>query len=134
MCLFLKCQVTRIPFVLILIFSPAILVLLLIILIPIINPGPNDQWFTILFFASMALLFFLPGFYFGWKSWFQGEQIKQRVRTNLLDMKKSFLYRLYTYFLPDRFVLTYFLMLARFISVVFIYGGVKMILFLIKLL
>ncbi len=125
-------QKAKIPSVLILIFSPAILVLLLIILIPAINPGPSDQWFTVLFFASMALFFFLPGFYFGWKSWFQGEQVKQRVRANLPDMKKSFLYGLYTYFLPDRLVPTYFLILARFISVVLIYGGVKMILLLIE--
>jgi hypothetical protein len=118
----------------VIIFAPASLVLFLILLIPIIHPEPEDTWFTVLMFVSMALFFFLPGFYLGWQSWFQSEQVKKKASDNLPTMKKSFYYSLYTYFLPDRFVPTYFLYQMRFMSVCMIGAGVWMILFMIKVL
>ncbi len=118
----------------VIIFAPASLVLSLILLIPIINPEPKDTWFTVLMFLSMAVFFFVPGFYLGWQSWFQGEQVKKKATDNLPTMKKSFYYSLYTYFLPDRFVPTYFLYQMRFMSVCLIGMGIWMILFLIKVL
>jgi len=123
----------KIPPSVIIIFSPAVVVLLLILSISVINPQPDDKWFSVLMFVSLALFFFMPGFYFGWKSLVEGEQIKKRVAKQLPDMKKrmGIFYHFYTYFLPDRFVPIYFLYLARFSSIVFIYGGVRMIMFLI---
>ena len=126
----------KMPSPVILIFLPAVIVLLMIALIPIIDPGPDDQWFTVLFFVSMTLFFFTPGFYFGWKSLFQSEQVKQRISDNLPRMKKSWgiVYRIYTFFLPDRVVPIYFLIVMMYMSVMLIYGGVRMILFLLEVL
>ena len=125
---------SKIPLSIVVIFSPALVVLLLILLMPAINPGPDDKWFTFLFFVSMALFFFLPGFYFGWKSFFQSKETLKEVAENVPNMKKSagIFYRFYTYFLPDRFVPVYFLMAMGFMSIMLIYGGVRMIMFLIR--
>jgi len=125
------------PLSVLIIFSPAVVVLLLILLIPVINPQPDDKWFTVLMFVSLALFFFFaPGFYFGWKSLFESEQSKKKVAENIPNMKKrmGIFYRFYTYFLPDRFVPTYFLFAMRFMSVVLIYGGIRMIMFLMEVL
>jgi hypothetical protein len=125
-----------IPLPLIIIFSPGILVLVTIILIQVIKPGPDDLWLTALFFISMALFFFAPGFYFGYKGWFQSEQLKQKAGEILPNMKKSrvILYRLSTCFLPDRYIPDYFLFGTRFVSISCLIGGVKMILFLLQAL
>jgi hypothetical protein len=126
----------KIPTSLIAIFSPAFVVLLLVLLIPVINPKPEDKWFSILMFVSMALFFFLPGFYIGWKSLTESEKTKIRIAKNLPNMKKrmGIFYHFYTYFLPDRFVPSYFLYLGRFTSIVLIYGGIRMMMFLIDVL
>jgi len=123
----------KIPLSAIIIFSPAVVIPLLILLIPVVNPQPADKWFTVLMFVSMALFFFLPGFYIGWKSLFESEQAKKRVAENLPKMKKQLgiFYYFYTYFLPDRFVPVYFLYVMRFMSIMLIYGGVRMVMFLI---
>ena len=123
----------KIPLSVIIIFSPAVVALLLLLSIPVINPQPDDKWFTVLMFVSLALFFFMPGFYFGWKSLSESEQTKKRVAKNLPEMKKrmGIFYHFYTYFLPDRFIPIYFLYFARFISIVLIYGGIRMIMFLI---
>jgi hypothetical protein len=125
---------SKIPLSMVVIFSPAIVVLLLILLIPSVNPGPDDKWFTVLFFVSMALFFFLPGFYFGWKSFFQSKETLKKVAENVPNMKKSagIFYRFYTYFLPDRFVPVYFLIAMGFMSIMLIYGGIRMVMFLIQ--
>lgn len=125
----------EIPLSVIIIFSPAAIVLLLILSIPVINPQVDDKWFTVLMFVSLALFFFMPGFYFGWKSLFESEQAKNRVAKNLPNMKKrmGILYHFYTYFLPDRFVPVYFLYLARFISIMLIYSGIRMVMFLLEI-
>lgn len=115
-------------------FAPAGLVLFLVLLIPIINPDSEDTWFTVLMFLSMALFFFLPGFYLGWQSWFHADQIKKRASDDLPSMKRSFYYNFYTYFLPDHSVPTYFVYQMRFMSVCMIGMGIWMILFMIKVL
>ena len=128
-------QASKIPVFVMVIFSPAVLVFLLILLVPVIKPGPTDQWFTVLFFTSMALFFFLPGFYFGWLILFQSKETLRNVSENAPKFKKSapVLYRFYTYFLPDRFVPGYLFVGIAFTSAVFIYGGVWMVLLMIKL-
>ena len=71
-----------------------------------------------------------------WKSWFQTEQVKRMIRKNLPEMKKHYgiFYRLHTLFLPDRYVPEYYLWNARLISLLLLYGGVKMILYLISVI
>ena len=125
---------SKIPLSVIILFSPAVVILLLLLLIPAVNPGSEDKWFTVLFFISMALFFFLPGFYFGWKSFFRSKETLKQVAENVPNMKKSggIAFRLYTYFLPDRFVPGYFLIVMGFMSVLLIYGGIRMIMFLIQ--
>ena len=127
---------TKIPASVFIIFSPVVVVLFLIALVPVINPGIEDEWFTILFLVSMALFFFIPGLYFGWKSFFQGEQTKKKATENLPNMKKQLgiFYRFSTYFLPDRFAPIYFLYAMRFLSFVLISGGIRMIMFLMDVL
>ncbi len=116
------------------IFSPLLLLFLLVLLIPVINPGSDDKWFTVLLSISMALCFFVPGFYLGWKSIFRADQYEKEVAKNLPNMKKNwgFFYPFITYFLPDRFVPVFFLTAMRFTSVVLILGGVGTVRFLIE--
>lgn len=123
----------KIPLSVIIIFSPAVVVLLLVMSIPVINPQPDDKWFSVLMFLSLALFFFMPGFYVGWKSFSESGQTKKRAKKNLPEMKKQLgaFYHFYTYFLPDRFRPIYFLYLTRFISIILIYGGFRMVMFLI---
>ena len=129
-------QSSKIPLSVIVIFSPAVLVFLLILLMPVLNPEPEDIWFTVLMFTSLALFFFLPGFYFGWWSFFQSKEILKRAAENAPKLKKAspIFYRLYTYFLPDRFVPYYSLVMIGFMSIICIYGGIRMIMFLIDFL
>ena len=121
-------KATLLPPVLKLALAPAVVLFLLVLLIPIFGAQADSTWLTILIFLSMALFFFLPGFYLGWQSWFQGERVKEQASDNLPRMKKSFYYSLFTYFLPNRSVPTYFLYQMRFMSVVMIGAGVWMIL------
>jgi hypothetical protein len=74
-----------------------------------------------------------PGLYFGWLGWIKGAETKQRIHRNLSKTKEElgFSYRIYSLFLPDRYVPSYFLLNIRMMSVALIYGGIKMILFMI---
>jgi hypothetical protein len=127
---------SRIPWLVIVIFSPTILVLVLVLLIPAINPGAEDTWFSVLMFSSMALFFFLPGFYFGWKCLFQSKEALKRVEENVPNMKKSWgiFYHFFTYFLPDRFVPGYFLIWMGFMSIMLIYAGIRTVMFLFEVI
>lgn len=123
----------KLPLSIIIIFLPGVIVLVLIGLIPLIDPGPNDKWFTFLMLMSLSLFFFIPGIYFGWKSFFQSEELKKSAVNNLPNTKRlaGVFYYIYTYFLPDRFVPIYILYSTRFMSILLIYGGIKMIMLLI---
>jgi hypothetical protein len=125
-----------IPWLVIVLFSPAVLVLALLLLIPAINPGPEDTWFSVLMLSSMALFFFLPGFYFGWKCLFQRKETLKRMEENVPNMKKSwgFFYHFFTYFLPDRLVPGYFLVWMGFMAIMLIFAGVRTIMFLFKVI
>jgi hypothetical protein len=126
----------KIPLSVVLIFAPAVVLFLVILLIPITHPGPDDKWFSILLFIAFALFLFAPGAYFGWKGWFHSEQTKQEVNRGLPRMKNSWgiLYPFFTYFLPDRYVPLFFLWSMRVMSIAFIVGGIQMILFLIRVI
>jgi hypothetical protein len=126
----------QIPLVVKLSVIPLILIMVLALLIPIINPTPDDLWFTVLMFSLMALFFFLPGIYFAWHGWFKSEQTKNKIIQNMPKTKQTMgsFYRIYTLFLPERYVPSYFLLNIRLMSIVLIYGGVQMLVMMVQVL
>jgi len=120
----------KIPLIEILIFSPMIVAMIMILLGLIFQPSFVEEWVVNMFFLFLSLGVFVPGLYFGWISWFRGEQTKQRIIRNLPKNKEAFgsFYRIYTLFLPDRYVPTYFLYIVRFMSLSFLFGGLRMFL------
>ncbi len=122
---------SKVPLPVILIFSPFLLVIILLFL----QPGIDNKLFSVLMFSSLALFFFAPGMYFGWLGWIKGKETKQKILVNLRKNKKvrhSIFFRFHSLFLSDKYLPSYFLLNIRVISIVFIYGGVQMLLLLAK--
>ena len=107
------------------------LLLIVVLLSPLIEPKPEDQWFTILMFLLFEICFFAPGLYFGWLSWIKSAETKQRISNMLRKNKEArgILFRHQTLFLPDRYLPTFFLWQIRIYAILLIYAGVKMISF-----
>ncbi|MCP4141705.1 MAG: hypothetical protein GY755_15770 [Chloroflexi bacterium] len=105
------------------------LILLPPLLLYLVPPKYNGLWVDILAYTSLAFSFWIPGFYFGWKSWFQSAKTKQEISNNLPNMKKATwgLYGLGTFFLPDCFVPTYLLLILKFTSLALLLFGIKII-------
>lgn len=101
--------------------------IIIVLLSPLVESKPDDQWFTVLIFLLFAVFFFAPGSYFGWLGWFKSAETKQKVSNTLRKNKetRSILFRIHTLFLPDRYLPTYFLWEIRFFSVVLTYAGVR---------
>ena len=109
----------------ILVFSPMLIMMLMIVIAIIFQPDFIAQWLIHVFFVFLSLSGFVPGLYFGWMSWFRSEQTKQRIAGNIPKNKEALgsFYRVYTHFIPEHNVPTYFLYLVRFMSLSFLVGG-----------
>lgn len=116
---------SKVPVTVWLIFSPFVPVFILLLLGSIIHLTSDDSWFGVLLFLFMALAFFVPGIWLGWQGWFQANATKKQISQNLPQTKAAMgiLYHFYTYFLPDRYVPSYFLFAIRFMSVGLIMAG-----------
>lgn len=110
--------------------------LTIFVLLGLVNQtNSNNQWFSVLFLSLFAIFFFAPGFYFTWLSWIKSTETQQKIFRNFRKAQGSrgVLFRLSTLFLPDPYIPAYFLWTMRIMAFVLIYGGIKMILFIVKL-
>jgi hypothetical protein len=106
--------------------------LIVVLLSPLVEPKPDDQWFSILMLSLFSIFFFAPSFYFSWLGWIKSTETKQRIFNTLHKNKETrgILFRFHTIFLPDKYLPTFFLWEIRVFSIVLAYAGVKMLLLL----
>ena len=119
----------------ILVFSPMLVVMIMIVIAIIIQPRFIEGWLGNVFLFFLTLSAFVPGLYFGWMSWFRVEQTKQRIIDNLPKNKQALgsFYRVYTLFIPEHHVPMCFLYLVRFMSLSFLVGGLMIFFRLLEL-
>lgn len=105
-------------------------ILVIILLGSVLRISSDDLWFTDLFFISLALFFLLPGAYLFWLSFFRVKEEKKVINQQIPEMKKGGrnLLRIFTYFLPDRFLPNYFLFARRFMAIILIVAGLLVLL------
>lgn len=115
------------------ILVPGIPLYILLFLAPTITIKPKDEWFTILILGFSALFCLVPGIFLGWEVIFNKEQVKEEIAEKLPLMRKrmGIFFRLFTYFLPDRWIPNYFFFGRIFTSVCLIGGGLTSIIALI---
>jgi len=110
---------------------PAMIMILLSIVLPI---SSDDFWFTNLFLLSYTIFLVVPGGYFGWMSFFRVEEERRIIDLQIAEMKRrgKVFFKIYTLFLPDRFVPQYFLVSRRLIAIIMVSTGLFIFLSLIS--